>query len=114
MMNATLAGRVATCWYCRKVGDGIRARSQRHRCFIISSNIISISHRSFWNAFWLNSFCMQTTSSSMLKPRLSRILMTRGRDGLQKAVFEREEGLGTRGKPPEPFAQGDKTFPKCA
>ena len=33
---------------------------------------------------------------------------------LQQAVFERVEGLGTRGKLPEPFVQGGKTFPKRA
>ena len=35
-----------------------------------------------------------------------------GRDGLQETVFEWLEGLGTRGRHPEPFGQGIKTFPK--
>ena len=46
--------------------------------------------------------------------RLSRILTRRERDGLQDAVFEWEESLGTRGKHPESFGQGGKNIPKRA
>ena len=39
--------------------------------------------------------------------------MSRGRDGPQ-TVFERMDGLGMWGKPPESFGYGAKPFPKRA
>ena len=53
---------------------------------IISSNIISISHRSSGNAFWLNSSCILTTSSSMLKP--VSLTVTPRFETMLKCIFE--------------------------